>query len=238
MSRLVSRSRELLLLLFATGLLALMLFGLETSQGRTLSTEMLYIIGGFMGVYAIAHVAIAFLAPHADQVMLPVVALLNAVGLVMIYRLDLETDFGLAPRQMMWSLVGILFLVATLLIVRDHRELTRYSYLLGLLGLILLALPLVWPQPPDAEARIWIWLGPFSIQPGEFSKILLLLFFAQLLAQKRSLFTVAGYRFLGMTFPRLRDLAPILAVWAIAILIMGVSNDFGPALLLLSLIHI
>lgn len=236
MSRLVSRSRELLLLLFATGLLALMLFGLETSQGRTLSTEMLYIIGGFMGVYAIAHVAIAFLAPHADQVMLPVVALLNAVGLVMIYRLDLAERPGygpLAERQMMWSLVGVGLMVLTLIVIRDHKSLSRYSYLLGLVGLILLALPLVWPQPPGyEEARIWLWLGPFSIQPGEFSKILLLIFFAQLLAQKRALFTVAGKRFLGMTFPRLRDLAPILMVWAIAILIMAISNDFGPALLL------
>lgn len=236
MSRLVSRSRELLLLLFTTGLLALMLFGLETSQGRTLSTEMLYIIGGFMGVYAIAHVAIAFLAPHADQVMLPVVALLNAVGLVVIYRLDLAERPGygpLAERQMLWSLVGVGLMVLTLIIIRDHKSLSRYSYLLGLVGLILLALPLVWPQPPGyEEARIWLWLGPFSIQPGEFSKILLLIFFAQLLAQKRALFTVAGRRFLGMTFPRLRDLAPILMVWAIAILIMGISNDFGPALLL------
>ena len=236
MSRLVSRSRELLLLLFATGLLALMLFGLETSQGRTLSTEMLYIIGGFMGVYAIAHVAIAFLAPHADQVMLPVVALLNAVGLVVIYRLDLAERPGygpLAERQMLWSLVGVGLMVLTLVVIRDHKSLSRYSYLLGLVGLILLALPLVWPQPPGyEEARIWLWLGPFSIQPGEFSKILLLIFFAQLLAQKRALFTVAGKRFLGMTFPRIRDLAPILMVWAIAILIMGISNDFGPALLL------
>lgn len=236
MSRLVSRSRELLLLLFATGLLALMLFGLETSQGRTLSTEMLYIIGGFMGVYAIAHVAIAFLAPYADQVMLPVVALLNAVGLVVIYRLDLAERPGygpLAERQMLWSLVGVGLMVLTLMVIRDHKSLSRYSYLLGLVGLILLALPLVWPQPPGyEEARIWLWLGPFSIQPGEFSKILLLIFFAQLLAQKRALFTVAGKRFLGMTFPRIRDLAPILMVWAIAILIMGISNDFGPALLL------
>ncbi|MGV0373143.1 FtsW/RodA/SpoVE family cell cycle protein [Corynebacterium pilbarense] len=236
MSRLVSRSRELLLLLFATGLLALMLFGLEMSQGRTLSTEMLYIIGGFMGVYAIAHVAIAFLAPYADQVMLPVVALLNAVGLVVIYRLDLAERPGygpLAERQMLWSLVGVGLMVLTLVVIRDHKSLSRYSYLLGLMGLILLALPLVWPQPPGyEEARIWLWLGPFSIQPGEFSKILLLIFFAQLLAQKRALFTVAGKRFLGMTFPRVRDLAPILMVWAIAILIMGISNDFGPALLL------
>ena len=235
MSRLTARSRELLLLVFATGLLLLMLFGLETSQGRTLSTEMLYIVGGFIGVYAIAHVAIAFLAPHADQVMLPTVALLNAVGLVVIYRIDLAERPGygpLAERQMLWSLVGVGLMVLTLIVVREHQALSRYSYLLGLLGLILLALPLVWPQPEGTDARIWLWLGPFSIQPGEFSKILLLIFFAQLLAQKRALFTVAGRRFLGLTFPRLRDLAPILMVWAIAILIMAVSNDFGPALLL------
>lgn len=236
MNRLRSRSRELLLLLSAAALLALMLFGLETSQGRSLSTEMLYIIGGFVGVYAIAHVAIAILAPYADQVMLPVVALLNAIGLVVIYRLDLAERPGygpLAERQMLWSLVGVGLMVLTLIVVRDHKSLSRYSYLLGLVGLILLALPLVWPQPPGyGEARIWLWLGPFSIQPGEFSKILLLIFFAQLLAQKRALFTVAGRSFAGLTFPRLRDLAPILMVWAIAILIMAVSNDFGPALLL------
>ncbi|WP_175935837.1 FtsW/RodA/SpoVE family cell cycle protein [Corynebacterium sp. Marseille-P4321] len=235
MSRLTSRTRELFLLLCATGLLLLMLFGLEMSQGRTLTTEMLYLVGGFIGVYAIAHVAIAYLAPYADQVLLPVVALLNALGLVVIYRLDLaeRPEYGpLAERQMMWSLVGVVLMVLTLIIVRDHKALSRYAYLLGLLGLVLLALPLVWPQPPDAEARIWIYLGPFSIQPGEFSKILLLIFFAQLLAQKRALFTVAGKRFLGLTFPRLRDLAPILVVWGIAIVIMAVSNDFGPALLL------
>ncbi|MDK6492676.1 cell division protein FtsW, lipid II flippase [Corynebacterium coyleae] len=236
MSRLTARSRELLLLLFATGLLLLMLFGLETSQGHTLSTEMLYLVGGFIGVYAIAHLSLAFLAPHADQVLLPMVALLNAIGLVVIYRLDLAERPGygpLAERQMMWSLVGVGLMVLTLLVVREHQALSRYSYLLGLVGLIFLALPLVWPQPEGhADARIWLWLGPFSIQPGEFSKILLLIFFAQLLAQKRALFTVAGRRFLGLTFPRVRDLAPILMVWAIAILIMAASNDFGPALLL------
>ena len=186
--------------------------------------------------YAIAHLSLAFLAPHADQVLLPMVALLNAIGLVVIYRLDLAERPGygpLAERQMMWSLVGVGLMVLTLLVVREHQALSRYSYLLGLVGLIFLALPLVWPQPEGhADARIWLWLGPFSIQPGEFSKILLLIFFAQLLAQKRALFTVAGRRFLGLTFPRVRDLAPILMVWAIAILIMAASNDFGPALLL------
>ena len=227
------RTKELVLLLCSAGLLLLMLFSLELSQGRTLTAELLYLVGGFVLVYGIAHAAIGWLAPYADQLLLPVVSLLNAIGLVMLYRLGFaDNASGLASRQMLWSLVGVVLMVLTLAIVRDHKALSRYSYLLGILGLILLALPLVWPQPPNVNARIWIWIGPFSLQPGEFSKILLLIFFAQLLTQKRALFTVAGKRFLGLTFPRLRDLAPILVVWAIAILIMGISDDFGPALLL------
>ncbi len=236
MSRIFSRTRELGLLVCSALLLLLMLFGLEMSQGRALTGEMLWLVGGFIGVYAIAHLAIRLTAPYADQVLLPVVATLNAIGLVIIYRLDLAERAGygaLADRQVLWSFAGVVLLVLTLVIVRDHKSLSRYSYILGLLGLFFLALPLVWPQPAEfADARIWIWIGPFSIQPGEFSKILLLIFFAQLLAQKRSLFTVAGKSFAGLVFPRLRDLAPIMVVWAIAILIMAISNDFGPALLL------
>lgn len=236
MSRIFSRTRELGLLVCSALLLLLMLFGLEMSQGRALTGEMLWLVGGFIGVYAIAHLAIRLTAPYADQVLLPVVATLNAIGLVIIYRLDLAERAGygaLADRQVLWSFAGVVLLVLTLVIVSDHKSLSRYSYILGLLGLFFLALPLVWPQPAEfADARIWIWIGPFSIQPGEFSKILLLIFFAQLLAQKRSLFTVAGKRFAGLVFPRLRDLAPIMVVWAIAILIMAISNDFGPALLL------
>ncbi len=228
------RGTELGLLIVATVVFAITLVSLELSQDNALTTEIFYLIGGFIGVFAVAHLALCFLAPWADQLMLPIVAVLNGTGLVMLARLDLANDWGLAPRQILWTVVGIILFILVLVVLRDHKTLTRYSYLLGLVGLVFLALPLVWPQPPQSEARIWIWLGPFSIQPGEFSKILLILFFAMLLAQKRSLFTVAGYKVLGLSLPRLRDLAPILVIWAIAIVIMGVSNDFGPALLLFS----
>lgn len=230
--QLTARRTEMSLLIMSAALIAVLLVNLELSQGNAITTEMLWVIGGFIGIFTIAHLALCVLAPKADQVMLPVTSVLNGLGLVMIYRLDLATGAGLVNRQILWSLVGIALMIGVLVILPDYRVLTRYSYILGLVGLILLALPLVWPTSFDADARIWISIGSFSLQPGEFSKILLLLFFAQLLVSKRALFTVAGYRFLGMEFPRLRDLAPVLAVWAFAILIMAGANDFGPALLL------
>ncbi|GAB3943090.1 FtsW/RodA/SpoVE family cell cycle protein [Corynebacterium tapiri] len=232
MKRFFSRSAELAFLILTTLVLGGLLISFELSQGNAITTEMGYLLGGFIGVFAIAHLALCFFAPYADKLILPIAATLNAIGLVMIYRLDIANGNALVNRQIMWTLVAVILFVITLVVVRDHRSLTRFSYLLGLVGLVFLALPLVWPSAANADARIWITIGPFSVQPGEFSKILLLLFFAQLLAQKRALFTVAGYRFLGLEFPRLRDLAPIMLVWAIAILIMGISNDFGPALLL------
>ena len=232
--RIAGRRTEFGLLIAATLIIAVTLLNLNLALG--MSMEFLQVIGGFIGVFTIAHLALCFFAPKADQIMLPVGALVNGLGLAMIYRLDIAEETSMASRQVMWTLIGITLMVIVLVVLRDHRTLTRYSYIMGLLGLILLVLPLVWPFGGSmvADAKIWISLGPFSLQPGEFSKILLLLFFAQLLINKRALFNVAGYRFLGLEFPRLRDLGPILGVWAVAILIMAGENDFGPALLLFS----
>lgn len=229
--KLAARRTEFGLLLAATVLVGLALVSLELTQQATLDSGVFVVIGGFIAVFTIAHLALCLTATYADQVLLPVAAALNGLGLVVLYRLN----SALVVKQVVWSLVSVVLMIAVLVIVRDHRALSRFSYLLGLLGLVFLALPLVWPASGDevtADAKIWISIGPFSVQPGEFSKILLLMFFAQLLVNKRALFNVAGKRFLGMDFPRLRDLGPLLLVWAIALLIMAAQNDFGPALLL------
>ena len=99
MSRFLTRRTELGLLILGAVVLTVMLASLELSQGNVLSTDMLWLIGGFIAVFAVAHVALLFFAPQADQLMLPVAALLNGVGLVMIHRLDLATGTSMAGRR-------------------------------------------------------------------------------------------------------------------------------------------
>lgn len=226
------RAREAWLLLLAGVITMLALISMELGQGHTATADTLWILGGFIAVFGSAHLVLRFMAPWSDQVILPVVATLNGLGLVVIYRLDLATDTSLVRNQVLWTILGVVMFIAVITLLRDHRSLTRYAYLLGLLGLVLQALPIVWPSSINADAQLWISIGPFSVQPGEFAKVLLLIFFAQLLVNKRSLFNVAGKRFLGLDFPRLRDLGPILVVWGIALFVMAFQNDFGPALLL------
>ncbi len=236
------RPLEFGLLIFSALILGTAVVALQLSQSDAatraggdatgLTSEVFPVIGGYIAVFGVAHVVMCLKAPDADQLMLPIAALLNALGLVMIYRIDLAAETSRANSQIMWTVVGVAIFCAVIVFMRSHHNLQNYAYLLGLGGLFLSALPIVWPTSINADARVWISVGPFSIQPGEFAKIMLLIFFAALLVNKRTLFTVAGRRVLGLQFPRLRDLGPILLVWGLAILICVFQNDFGPALLL------
>ncbi|MCG5433067.1 FtsW/RodA/SpoVE family cell cycle protein [Mycobacterium sp. MYCO198283] len=236
------RNAELLLLGYAAVITTVALLIVEVNQEQGLGPDLLLYTFGYLGLFGVAHLAIRRFAPYADPLLLPVVALLNGLGLVMIHRLDLpeaELTPGVssgpsATQQMLWTLLGVVAFVVVVVLLRDHRVLARYGYVCGLTGLVLLAIPAVLPSSVSEQngAKIWIELPFFSIQPAEFSKILLLVFFAAVLVDKRDLFTSAGKHVLGATLPRPRDLAPLLAGWIISVGVMVFEKDLGTSLLL------
>lgn len=190
------------------------------------------------------HLVIRFLAPFADPALLPAVALLNGLGVGFLRRYDLaeapaaeRADLpifaGTSGRQLAWTLGAIVLAAGLLAIMRDHRSVSRYAYTLGLAGIVLVMLPAVLPSRFSEinGAKLWVRIGGFSIQPGEFAKLALLVFFAYYLVRKREVLSLASRRVLGIDFPRGRDLGPVLVVWMFSLLVLVFEKDLGTALL-------
>jgi cell division protein FtsW (lipid II flippase) len=200
-----------------------------------------------------AYLVVARFAPYADPLLLPLAVFLNGIGLAMIYRLDLNTSqdmknaiaagkkvsyFGPSTNaQIEWTALGIIFFAVTLLVLRDVKIVQRYIYTIGALGLFFLALPGFLPSSISGAlgAKIWIRVGSISIQPGEFSKLALVAFFAGYLVNKRQAMSTVGKRFGPLNLPRARDLGPILVIWVICLGVLALENDFGTAILFFGL---
>jgi cell division protein FtsW (lipid II flippase) len=238
------RGLELAMLAFAAIIVTSALVLVELHQPPGLTQSVLYYGAAYLALLIAAHLAVRWLAPYADPLILPCVALLNGLGLVVIHRLDLADEAtaasarepvpeGNLPHQIAWTTIGLGLFVAVLWVVRDHRMLARYGYTCGLIGLGALALPGLLPAALSEVngAKIWLRFGLFSIQPGEFAKILLLIFVAAFLVTKRDLFITAGRKVLGMELPRGRDLAPLLAAWGLSLAVLVLEKDLGTSLL-------
>jgi len=193
--------------------------------------------GGWLAVLVVgAHVAVRLTAPYADPVLLPVVAALNGLGLAVIHRLDLADDSTFAPQQLVWMTIGVLLFIGTLVFLRDHRVLQRFTYTSGLAAIILLVLPMMPLVGVEKNgARIWVNLGPIGFQPGEVAKVLLVVAFAGYLVLHRDALALAGRRVLFVDLPRGRDLGPILAMWVLSLGILVFQRDLGSSLLFFGL---
>ncbi|MFE7427086.1 FtsW/RodA/SpoVE family cell cycle protein [Streptomyces sp. NPDC014735] len=191
--------------------------------------------GGGLGLLALlAHLAVRFRAPYADPLLLPIAVLLNGLGLVLIYRLDLETPKDqAAPTQLVWSTLGVALFIVVVVFLRDHRVLQRYAYLSVATALVLLILPIFFPAVNGA--KIWIRVGGLSFQPGEFAKILLAVFFAAYLAANRNALAFTGRRIWRLQFPTGRVLGPIVAIWVLSVGVLVLERDLGTSLLFFGL---
>jgi cell division protein FtsW (lipid II flippase) len=245
------RGAELIMLVFSIGVV---LFA-YASAGLGLNGKVPTGLATYGVLFAIlmlaAHLAIRRLAPWADPLLLPLAALLNGLGLVMIYRLQESGRNGnpgtaistmsasTTTFQLMWSAIGVIAFVAVLVVVREPRKLQRYTYTLGAIGLALLALPAVLPnsisEVPGTGAKIQIALGGFSIQPEEFAKLALAVFFAGYLVAKRDVLALAGRHILGIALPRARDMGPVLIAWGASLLVLVFESDIGTSALFFGL---
>jgi cell division protein FtsW (lipid II flippase) len=209
------RNRELAALLVAAGVASAAL----TSVAIQVSQRAAWYGAIFAAVYLCAHLVVRRTVPHADGGLLPLAALMTAIGLATITRLDPE-DGG---RQALWVVIGAAVFAATLIALRDdYRVLESYRYLFGVAAVALLLLPSV---PGAGErvngARLWFHVGPIQFQPGELAKICLIVFLAGYLREKREVIAQG----------RLKDFGPLLAIWGAAMLVIVQTNDLGSALL-------
>jgi len=170
-------------------------------------------------VFVVAHVFARATVPDADPMLLPLTALLCAIGLTFIYRIDAEDG----RRQLVWVAVGVAVFVLVLLWLRwDYRALERYKYMFGVSAIVLLMLPSV---PGLGEringVKLWVDIGPLRFQPGELAKIFLVVFLAGYLRDKRE----------ALAQGRLKDFGPLLLIWGGAMLVLVQTSDLGAALL-------
>ncbi|MET0956206.1 MAG: FtsW/RodA/SpoVE family cell cycle protein [Cryobacterium sp.] len=231
------RNLELFLLIIACGINLGAVVLVQLGALGQIDTTLVLLGASLSGLVFAMHIVLRFVAREADPFILPIATLLNGIGIAMIYRIDIANQEAgwesAAVRQTVWSGLAIACAIAVILIIRNHRVLFRYTYVAGFVGVVLLLLPLVPGLGREVSgARVWIGFGNFAtFQPGEIAKIALAVFFAGYLVRNRDSLSMVGKKFLGMRFPRLRDLGPILVVWALSMSVIIFQRDLGTALL-------
>jgi cell division protein FtsW (lipid II flippase) len=221
-----ARNRELFALIPAS-LLVTAGFAAVFVQRENLLSDLSLTYGAiFLALCLAAHLVLRITLPDADPYLFPLVAVLACFGLVMLYRLDED----LAREQAQWFVVGLIFFTATIVALRrDHRVLERYRYVIALGGILLLLLPRL--SHPINGAYLSFDVGPLAFQPAELAKIAIVIFLASYLRDTRQVLVIGARRFAGITFPPLKHLGPLLAVWGTAMALLFVIQDLGSSLM-------
>ena len=220
------RSSELLLLLLGTIPVVLIYAMYVANKNVELTLETLSVPLGLAAAFIVAHISVRLLAPDADPAILPIVFVLSGIGVAFVTRLAPN----LAVRQVMWLFLGVACMVGTLLVVRNLDSLARYKYTLGIIGVILLVLPMVIGTEQNGS-KLWIIVGGFSFQPGELAKIAVVLFLAAYLATNREALSASSIKLGPFALPRIRMLLPMLIMWGVSLLVVIFERDLGSALL-------
>lgn len=220
------RTTELLLLIAAAFPVTLLYAMYVVTTGAALSFQTLAVPLGLFAAFAAAHIGVRIFAPGADPAILPVVFTLSGIGITFVTRLQPDASLS----QVIFLFLGVALMVGTLAVVKNLEVVKRYKYVLGIAGIILLVLPM-FIGTEIYGSKLWIKIGSFQFQPGEFAKVLIVLFLAGYLAENRELLSISNRTVLGIKFPRLRLLYPLFIVWGVCLLVVAFERDLGSALL-------
>jgi cell division protein FtsW (lipid II flippase) len=230
------RNLELVLVLISCGIVAFAIVLVQLGALGHVDSTIVTLAAGLAVLVLAMHVALRIVAPQADPLILPIITLLNGIGIAEIYRIDIA--YGVSGwnsagiRQIVWTGMAIVIAIVVLVVVRNHRVLQRYRYIAMFTGIALLLLPMLPGIGRTINgARVWIGIGPFSFQPGELGKVALAIFFAGYLVTARDSLSMVGRKFLGMRLPRARDLGPIVVVFAASMIVLIFQRDLGTSLL-------
>lgn len=230
------RNRELALLVFAFLINGSAVALVQLGALGAIDWTFLVYCGGLTALVIALHILLRLRARAADPFVVPIATILTGLGLAMIYRLDLHWDRhgwnAYSTRQLAWAAIALVAAILVVMFLRNYRVLFRYTYIFGFVGILLLILPIIPGLGTDANADVWVSLGFFSFQPGELAKIALGIFFAGYLVRTRESLTSTGTRFLGITWPRARELGPLLVIWLISLGIIVMQRDLGTGLLI------
>ena len=223
----MSRRTTELLLLIASAFPVVLLYAMYViTTGAALSFQTLAVPLGLFAAFAAAHIAVRIFAPGADPAILPIVFVLSGIGITFVTRLAPE----MAMSQLLYLFVGVALMVGTLAAVKNLDMVKRYKYTLGAIGILLLVLPM-FIGTEIYGSKLWIKIGSFQFQPGEFAKVFIVLFLAGYLAENRELLSISNRSILGFKVPRLRLLAPLFIVWGVCLAVVAFERDLGSALL-------
>lgn len=221
------RSLELMLLCVGAPIVILLFAMLALNQGQRLGFTTLGVPIGIFAAFVVAHLSIRFFAPDADPAILPLVFVLSGTGIAFVTRLAPN----LAYNQVIWLFLGVACMILVLAFSRNLEKLAHYKYTLMAIGFLLLLSPLLpFVGQEIYGSRIWLSIGPFSFQPGELAKVVIVLFLASYLSANRELLSVFTWRVGPFRLPDIRTLAPMIVMWAIALLIVIFEKDLGSAL--------
>ena len=222
-----SRRNTELLLLIAAAFPVILLYAMYVlTSGATVSFETLAVPIGLFAAFAAAHIAVRILAPGADPAILPIVFLLSGIGITFVTRLAPD----LAISQLIILFVSVALMVGTLALVKNLDVVKRYKYTFGIIGIVLLMLP-IFIGTTISGSKLWIRIAGFTIQPGEFAKVFIVLFLAGYLAENRELLSISNRTILGVKVPRFRLLLPLFAVWGVCLVVVVFERDLGSAVL-------